>query len=86
MSKKAHVPIRMCLGCRKKRKKEEMVRFTKTSDGVSFVNGKKDLRGRGYYLCPDRLCFRLAQKRNKWLESLGSVGSSILSIEGRPYQ
>ena len=86
MSKKAHVPIRMCLGCRKKRKKEEMVRFTKTSDGVLFVNEKKDIRGRGYYLCPDRLCFRLAQKKNKWRESLGSVESSILSNEGRLFQ
>jgi hypothetical protein len=76
----------MCLGCRKKRKKEEMVRFTKTPDGVSFVNEKKDLGGRGYYLCPDRLCFRLAQKKNKWLESLGSVESSILSNEGRLFQ
>jgi len=68
MSKKRHHPIRMCIGCRKKRKKEEMVRFVRNSDGVLFMSEKKNLNGRGYYLCSDRMCLKSAKKKNKWFE------------------
>ena len=34
MSKKGHVPIRTCIGCRKKRKKEEMIWLTQSPEGV----------------------------------------------------
>jgi predicted RNA-binding protein YlxR (DUF448 family) len=73
MSKKEHVPIRMCIGCRRKRKKEEMLRFIKGIDGVVFVNEKKRINGRGFYLCPDLICFKMAQKKERWVGSLGSM-------------
>jgi uncharacterized protein len=76
MSKKGHVPIRMCIGCRRKRKKEEMLRFIQRIDGVVFVNEKKRINGRGFYLCPDLICFKMAQKKGRWV---GSVGSKDLS-------
>jgi len=71
MRKKAHVPIRTCMGCGRKRKKEELLRFTKGRDGVVFVNEKKRINGRGFYLCPDLVCFKKAQKKEKWVGSLG---------------
>lgn len=73
MSKKEHVPIRMCIGCRRKRKKEEMLQFIKGIDGVVFVNEKKRINGRGFYLCPDLICFKMAQKKERWVGSLGSM-------------
>jgi len=73
MSKKEHVPIRMCIGCRRKRKKEEMLRFIKGIDGVVFVNEKKRINGRGFYLCPDLICFKMAQKKERWGRSLRSM-------------
>ena len=73
MSKKGHAPIRMCIGCRKKRKKEEMLRFIQTIDGVVVVNEKKRTNGRGFYLCPDMICFKMAQKKERWVGSLGST-------------
>ncbi len=73
MSNKGHVPIRMCIGCRKKRKKDEMLQFIKRIDGVVFVNKKRRIDGRGFYLCPDPLCFKKAQKKERWMESLGSM-------------
>jgi len=73
MSKKEHVPIRMCIGCRRKRKKEEMLRFIKGIDGVVFVNEKKRINGRGFYLCPDLICFKMAQKKERWVGSLESM-------------
>jgi hypothetical protein len=77
MSKKGHIPIRMCIGCRKKRKKEEMVRFTQNSDGVVFINEEKDLNGRGFYLCPDLACLKMAQKKNRLGRILGIHGSLV---------
>jgi predicted RNA-binding protein YlxR (DUF448 family) len=71
MSRKGHEPIRMCIGCRKRRKKEEMVRLVRSPDGVLFINEKKSLNGRGYYLCPDRMCLKLAQKKNRSMDHLG---------------
>jgi predicted RNA-binding protein YlxR (DUF448 family) len=73
MSKKEHVPIRMCIGCRRKRKKEEMLRFIKGIDGVMFINEKKRINGRGFYLCPDIICFKTAQKKERWVGSLVSM-------------
>jgi predicted RNA-binding protein YlxR (DUF448 family) len=62
----------MCIGCRRKRKKEEMLRFIRKIDGVVFVNEKKRINGRGFYLCPDLTCLKMAQKKERWIGSLGS--------------
>jgi predicted RNA-binding protein YlxR (DUF448 family) len=61
----------MCLGCRKRKRKEDLVRLIKGADGHFFLNDKKELSGRGYYLCPDPACLKLAQKKQRELESLG---------------
>jgi predicted RNA-binding protein YlxR (DUF448 family) len=73
MGKKGHVPIRMCIGCLKKRKKEEMLWYIQSIDGVVLANKKKRINGRGFYLCPDLICFKMAQKRERWVGSLGSM-------------
>ena len=82
MSKKGHVPDRMCLGCRKRRKNEEMIRFTEISAGVLMMDEKKNRNGRGYYLCPDRNCLKLAQKKSRWLASLGSMDRGDPVVKG----
>ena len=82
MRKKAHVPIRTCMGCGRKRRKEELLRFTKGTDEVVFVNGKKSMNGRGFYLCPDLLCFKMAQKKKKRVGSLGSIDLLFPLVRG----
>jgi predicted RNA-binding protein YlxR (DUF448 family) len=57
--------MRMCVGCRNRKKKSELLRFTRRSDGNFAPAGKKDVEGRGFYLCPDWTCLRKAQKRNR---------------------
>jgi predicted RNA-binding protein YlxR (DUF448 family) len=66
MSKKRHVPIRTCIGCRRKKKKGGMLRFAQTIDGVMVADEKKRMNGRGFYLCPDLICFKMAQKKERW--------------------
>ena len=65
MSKKGHVPIRMCIGCRRKKKKDEMLRFTQMIDGVMLADKKKRMNGRGFYLCPNLVCLKMAQKKER---------------------
>ena len=77
MSKRGHTPVRMCVGCRGRIKKEDLVRFTRGPEGSVFLNEKKTLGGRGFYLCPTLKCFRMAQKKNQMGRILGSQGSPI---------
>ena len=71
MSKRGHVPLRMCTGCRQRKKKEEMVRLIQMSEGVMVLDGKKILPGRGVYLCPDPACLRMARKKGRIGRGLG---------------
>jgi len=82
MSEKGHVPIRMCVGCRKKRKQEEMIRFKQGQDGILFMDEKKKLIGRGFYLCPDDTCLKLAQKKNQ-MGRIHNIDGSVISFDPR---
>jgi predicted RNA-binding protein YlxR (DUF448 family) len=53
----------MCIGCRGRKRKEEMVRLIQDSEGFFHVSEQKDFPGRGVYLCPDRTCLKKAQKK-----------------------
>lgn len=64
MSPNGHIPVRMCVGCRKRRKKAEMLRFTRKVGEGSLVLDKKKQAGRGFYLCFNESCVKAATK--KW--------------------
>jgi predicted RNA-binding protein YlxR (DUF448 family) len=88
MSKKGHHPIRMCIGCLKKKNKGEMIRFIQSSDRLVIVDEKKNLSGRGYYLCPDAACLKKARKK-RWAFTLESLdqryfSSGIFSLDDIP--
>ena len=78
MSGKGRVPVRTCIGCREKKKKEEMIWLAQGPAGVVVVNGKKPHQGRGFYLCPDLRCLNLAKKRRK---GVGLSKASVISFE-----
>ena len=81
MSRKGHVPIRMCVGCHQRKKKEMLIRLVKSSEGAFSLDETRKHDGRGYYLCPDRSCFKTAQKKIKGLETLGLMDHGHPSIE-----
>jgi hypothetical protein len=62
----------MCVGCRGRRKKEEMIHLVRTSDGLVPASGKT-WSGRGSYLCPDSECLKKAQKK-KLLRDVAVMG------------
>ena len=58
MTKVGHTPLRRCLGCRKSRRKDELIRLVYVrGKGVVMDVGQK-IPGRGAYLCNDADCLR----------------------------
>ncbi len=52
MARGKHVPIRMCVVCRRRRPKRELLRILRTPEGfILDFSGKQP--GRGAYVCPD---------------------------------
>jgi predicted RNA-binding protein YlxR (DUF448 family) len=60
----------MCIGCRNKKKKEEMIRFTLTTEGVAMLSQGRRRDGRGIYICPSGSCLRAARKRYRFEPSV----------------
>jgi len=73
MREGAQRPIRTCIGCRRKKKKEEFLRFTVNPEGVLVLDEKKNVEGRGFYLCPDPVCIRMADKKRRRIGSLETL-------------
>ncbi len=82
MSQKKHIPIRTCIGCRKKGKKGEMIWFAYAPEGVIRVDGRKPHEGRGFYLCPDLQCLKMAKGRKKAVEFSGTMDFQSLLGKG----
>ena len=82
MTEEGHIPIRTCVGCRRKRKKEEMVWLVQRPEGMVVVDAKKPPRGRGLYLCPDDECVKMARKRNRAVGFYGATDFRRLSAKG----
>jgi predicted RNA-binding protein YlxR (DUF448 family) len=55
----SRVPIRTCLGCRRRLPKEGLVRLVIGEGGLSLG----EAQGRGRYVCRDRACLEAALKR-----------------------
>lgn len=68
MAKK--VPVRLCLGCREPRAKNELLRIVRTAEGEITLDGRGKLSGRGAYICPSRACFEKARKSRALERSL----------------
>jgi predicted RNA-binding protein YlxR (DUF448 family) len=59
-----------------------MLRFVRSIDGVVSVDEKRRMNGRGFYLCPDPHCFKMARKKEGWGRSLGSIENGYLLRKG----
>ena len=59
--KKKKIPTRMCIACREKKPKKELVRIVVSEDGLmADETGKAN--GRGAYICPSVDCLDKAKK------------------------
>ena len=55
-------PVRTCIGCGKKKEKENLMRIAVGPDGQIRVDAKAVADGRGAYLCKDEECLKRAIK------------------------
>ena len=64
-SESKHLPQRTCIACRQIKEKKALIRLVRAENGVAEVDisGKKP--GRGAYLCPNKVCWELALKKNR---------------------
>lgn len=58
----AHIPERMCVGCRNMLPKNELIRLVCTEDSI-VVDKKQKVQARGVYLCRKEECIALAKKK-----------------------
>jgi len=63
--RKKKVPLRMCVGCRERKRKMDLIRVVRTPDGEIKIDATGKLSGRGAYLCPSsEECLKKAVKSN----------------------
>ena len=58
-------PQRMCVSCRTRRDKRDLVRVTLKDDGTLTVDPTGKLPGRGAYLCKDSKCIKTELKAHR---------------------
>jgi predicted RNA-binding protein YlxR (DUF448 family) len=54
--------MRMCMGCREKKPKKELLRVVKSPEGVVSLDRTGKSPGRGAYVCPSPECLKKAVK------------------------
>ncbi len=59
----AHIPQRTCVICRKKRAKNNLLRFILLPSNKIIYDLKQNLPSRGYYCCDDNDCLT---KLDRW--------------------
>lgn len=59
-----HIPLRMCIGCRKMKPTGELLRIARdfNTDEVKMDTDKR-VFGRGAYICRNEECIKLAMKK-----------------------
>jgi len=53
-------PVRQCIACRKKRPKPALFRIVRSRDNKLLADPEQKAEGRGYYICPDKVCMARA--------------------------
>ena len=72
-NRKKHIPMRMCVVCRKKLPKSGLVRMIKSGDGKIFPDKQECLPGKGIYLCPETDCLNMFLGHKKFRKTYWSL-------------
>ncbi len=52
-NKSRKIPMRMCVGCRQRFNKKELIRIVRTPEGEVAMDSTGKLSGRGAYICKE---------------------------------
>ncbi len=72
-SRKTKNPERLCLACRMKSGKRELIRVIRTPDGEVRIDPTGRANGRGAYVCPNPECIGKLRKSGALSRSLKST-------------
>ena len=56
-----NIPSRMCVSCRKRATKTDLIRIS-NCDGKAVVDNNKNQKSRAIYVCRDEKCIEILQK------------------------
>ena len=65
------IPVRTCIGCRYKKPKFLLLRFTLDKNKKLFLDIKQTHPGRGAYVCFNLHCLEKALKHHRFYQALG---------------
>jgi len=68
MAKK--IPMRMCVSCRERFAKKELIRVVATPDGKTVIDPTGRLPGRGAYVCHNPECMKKALDKQQFDKGL----------------
>ncbi|MFW2513600.1 YlxR family protein [Demequina sp. SO4-13] len=74
-----HVPVRTCIGCRRKASRSVLVRLA-LEDGRVVVDEHGSKQGRGAWLHPDPDCVALAFRRRQFGRALRSPSADASGV------
>lgn len=60
--KRKKIPMRMCVGCRESKPKQELIRVVRSPEGEVHIDLKGKAPGRGAYICYNVECLDKAIK------------------------
>ncbi|MFO7986556.1 MAG: YlxR family protein [Desulfatiglandaceae bacterium] len=82
MSKgKGHVPVRMCICCRTKQKKGDLIRLILNDKGEVVRDDEHKAPGRGAYVCNNETC-RSHPKMEGYLKRAFKTGDPVINCSG----
>ena len=64
-SENKHLPQRTCIACRQTNEKKSLIRLVRTRNGIAEVDISGKRSGRGAYLCPKKVCWEMALRKNR---------------------
>ncbi|NLU09601.1 MAG: YlxR family protein [Tepidanaerobacter acetatoxydans] len=68
--KRKKVPMRMCIGCKEMKPKNELIRIVRTTDNKIEIDSTGKKSGRGAYLCKNDKCIEASMRENKLSKAL----------------
>jgi predicted RNA-binding protein YlxR (DUF448 family) len=70
MAKQHKIPLRICVGCREKKPKRELLRLVRTPGGEIRLDPGGKMSGRGAYICRQESCLAKALKGKRLEKNL----------------
>jgi len=78
-------PERTCVGCRRRRAQDELVRLS--LEGGTVVPARRGASGRSAYLCPEEMCLEAAEKRRAFARAFRgpvTLDPAVRAVFARP--